>query len=71
MYSFEFEAQLSNGRIEIPAEYKDKIAGKVHVIVSSQERSTTSADMIDRLLEHPLEMESFRPLTREEIHERR
>ena len=71
MFTFEFQAKPENGHIEIPAEYKDKIVGTVRVIVLSQEQSVGTADMIDWLLEHPLEVESFAPLTREEIHERR
>lgn len=71
MYAFEFQAELKDGRIEIPAEYQDKISGTVHVIVLSPEKSAGTADMIDRLLEHPIEMENFAPFTREEIYERR
>jgi hypothetical protein len=71
MYAFEFQAKLKDGRIEIPAEYQDKISGTVHVIVLSSEKSAGSADMVDRLLQRPIEMENFAPLTREEIYERR
>lgn len=39
MYAFEFQATPENGRIKIPAEYKDKIVGTVRVIVLSQEPS--------------------------------
>ena len=71
MDAFEFQAEPKNGRIEIPAEYQDKIVGTVRVIVFSQEQSVGTANMIDRLLEHPLERENFAPLMREEIYERR
>lgn len=71
MYAIEFQAKPKNGQIEIPAEYKDKITGIVRVIVLSQEQSVGTADMIDRLLERPLEIENFAPLTREEVYERR
>lgn len=71
MDAFEFQAKPINGHIEIPAEYRDKIAGTVRVIVLSQERSSGIATMIDRLLERPLEIENFAPLTREEVYERR
>jgi len=69
MHAFEFQARPRNGQIEIPAEYQDKIVGTVRVIVLSQEQSVGTADMIDRLLEHPLEIENFAPLTREEVYE--
>ena len=71
MHAFEFQAKPKNGRIEIPIEYQDKISGTVRVIVLSSETSLTKADMVDRLLEHPVELENFAPFTREEIHERR
>ena len=71
MSAFEFKAKPENGRIEIPAEYKDKITGTIRVIVLSQEESAGAADLIDRLLEHPFEIENFAPLTREEVYERR
>lgn len=71
MYAFEFQAKPKNGRIEIPAEYKDKIVGSVRVIVLSREQSAGAVDMIDRLLEQPLAMEAFAPFTREEVYERR
>lgn len=71
MRAYEFKAKPENGRIEIPAEYKDEIVGTVRVIVLSQEQRVGTADMIDRLLEHPIEIENFAPLTREEVYERR
>jgi hypothetical protein len=71
MSAFEFKAKPKNGRIEIPAEYKDKIVGDVRFIVFSQEQRAGTVDMIKRLLEQPLEIENFAPLTREEVHERR
>jgi hypothetical protein len=70
MHVIEFQAKPENGRIEIPAEHKDKINGTVRVIVLSQEKSIGAADMIDRLLEQPIEIENFTPLAREEVYER-
>ena len=71
MNAFEFQAKPKDGRIEIPAEYQDKIAGTVRVIVLSSEKSEAADNIIDRLLEHPIEMDVFAPFTREEIYERR
>jgi hypothetical protein len=70
MKSFEFQAKPKDGRIEIPVEYQDEIVGTVRVLVFSQEQTVGEAEMVDRLLENPLEIESFAPLTREEIYER-
>ena len=71
MNAFEFQAKPKNGRIEIPAEYKDKIVGNVRVIVLSQEQKIGPDDIINRLLAHPLEIKNFAPLLREEVYERR
>lgn len=71
MNAFEFQATPKNGHIEIPAEYQDKIVGTVRVIVLSSERRPATTNVIDQLLEHPLAVEGFVPLTREEIYERR
>ncbi len=71
MRAFEFQAKPKNGCIEIPVEYKDKIAGIVRVIILSRERSPSSTNIIDQLLEQPLEIEGFAPLTREELYDRR
>ena len=70
MKTFEFQAQPKDGRIEIPVEYQDQIVGTVRVLVFSQEQTVGAAEMVNRLLEHPLEIESFTPMTREEIYER-
>lgn len=69
MYAVEFQAKVTNGSIQIPDEFKDKISGAVKVIVLTQEKSP-AADMIDRLLENPIKFDTFIPLTREEIYER-
>ncbi|MBA3714685.1 MAG: hypothetical protein H0W76_19880 [Pyrinomonadaceae bacterium] len=71
MNAFEFQARPENGHIEIPAEYKDRIVGNVRVIVLAPERAVGANDLIDRLLEHPLKVEGFVPLSREEVYERR
>ncbi len=68
MYAVEFSAKVSNGNIEIPEEFRDKLTGSVRVIILTQDKRT-KADMIDRLLENPIRLEGFEPLTREEIYE--
>jgi hypothetical protein len=70
MHVIEFQAKPENGRIEIPAEHRDKITGMVRVIVLSQGKSVGAANMIDHLLERPIEIENFTPLAREEVYER-
>ena len=70
MSTFEFQARPKDGRIEIPEEYKDKIVGTVRVTITPEEQAKGSIDMVERLLERPLSVKDFSPLTREEAHER-
>ena len=67
MNAVEFQADIKNGTIEIPAEYRNDVKGTVRVIVLSSEPKQ-QADIIDRLLAEPLQADHFRPLTREEIY---
>ena len=69
MYAVEFQARIRNGIIEIPEEFRDRFREYVRVILLAEEKRST-ADAIDRLLEDPLRIENFVPLTREEAHER-
>ena len=67
MNAVEFQAHVRNGTIEIPIEYRNDVKGTVRVIVLSSER-LAQPDIIDRLLAEPLQVDHFRPLTREEIY---
>ncbi len=69
MYAIEFQTRVTNGSIEIPEGLKDKLVGLVRVIILTEEKPA-KAEMIDRLLAEPIKLESFEPLTREEIYER-
>lgn len=70
MFAIEFQTKIKNGNIEIPIEYKDKFAGPVRVIVMGQDR-IPQTDLIERLLANPIKLETFVPLTREEVYEQR
>ena len=69
MYAVEFQAKVKNGSIEIPEEYRPRFKERVRVILLAEEESTV-ANFIDHLLQHPIPIPGFRPLTREEIYER-
>ena len=69
MYAVEFQAKVKNGSIEIPEEYKTRFKERVRVILLAEEEHT-AADFIDHLLQHPIYIAGFTPLTREEIYER-
>jgi len=70
MYAIEFESHIENGFIKIPVASMKKLAGKVKVIIL-QEQPENSTNYIDELLESPLKVGNFTPLTREEIYESR
>ena len=69
MFAIEFQTKVQNGQIEIPAEFKDRLIGCVHVIVLAEEQRA-KATLLDQLLANPIKLENFVPLTREEIYER-
>lgn len=69
MYAVEFQAQIKNGTIEFPEVYRSHFKERVRVILLAEEESPTMT-LIDQLLQHPLKVSGFKPLTREEIYER-
>ena len=69
MYAIEFQARIDNGSIAVPEEYRDRLKGLVRVRVVHEEELTGS-NMVDELLTHPLTIQDFRPLTRDEIYAR-
>jgi hypothetical protein len=69
MYAVEFQAQIKNGTIEIPEMYRSRLKERVRVILLAEEESTTE-NLIDQLLQHPIKLAAFKPLAREEIYER-
>ena len=70
MQAIEFQAKVKDGNITIPEQYRDSIKGNVRVILLAED-STENLDMIEYLLSNPLNVRNFKPLTREEIYERR
>lgn len=70
MYAIEFQTRIKDGVIEIPEEYRDRFRQIVKVILLAEEQPLQS-DIIDQLLVQPIEVADFKPLSREEIHERR
>jgi hypothetical protein len=65
MYAVEFQAKVKNGIIEIPVQYRDQIKQRVRVIVLAEPDDKPS-NLIDQLLETPLRVKGFKPLTRED-----
>jgi hypothetical protein len=70
MQAIEFQTKIKDGSISIPEEYRDKVKGNVRVILLTED-SRDKFDMIEHLFANPLNIEGFKPYTREEIYERR
>lgn len=70
MYVIEFQTTIKDGVIEIPRKYLKNLPKRVRVLLLVDQPLETTENFIDRLLAHPVRMESFRPLTREEAHAR-
>jgi len=68
MKTIEFQAKVKDGKIEIPRQYRGKIAQQVRVIVLIEEKPKRESDFIDHLLRHPVRVKGFHPLNREEIY---
>jgi hypothetical protein len=69
MYAIELQTRVKDGKIEIPAQYQDKLKETVRVIILAEDQDTTS-NLIDQLLVSPLKIKSFKPLSRTDIYER-
>jgi len=69
MKAIEFCATIKEGKIEIPRQYLDKVAQHkmVRVLLLMEERPS-APDFIEWLLNHPVRIKGFRPLSREEIY---
>lgn len=80
MYAIEFQTNITNGIIEVPASYRNQLSGSVRVIILTDtstdttmnaEAVPTTPNMITQLLAHPRTIANFAPLTRDEIYERK
>lgn len=71
MSTITFTSSIKNGVIEIPEEYRQKIGdlGPVEVTIINK-KETAKTGIIAELIENPIIVDEFQPLTREEAHER-
>jgi hypothetical protein len=70
MQTIEFHTKIKNGIIQIPAEFKGKVAEDVQVFLIAQSEKINQLDIIDELMANPLQLEGFKPVTRDETHAR-
>ena len=70
MDSVEFRADVRNGSIEIPVEYRHRFSDQVTVILVTEKSTTNGRTLIDDLLAKPLNVPGFHRLSRDEAHAR-
>lgn len=71
MRTAEFDAEVKNGTIEIPTEYRELFGNSVRVKLSSGEPdSQTDSTILDLWLATPIRVSNFQPLSREQAHDR-
>jgi hypothetical protein len=70
MESVQFTTKIKNGKIEIPEAYRGRFGDRVRVILLSADQRSGVSTAIDELIENPLKVPGFKPLSREEAHER-
>ena len=71
MQTIEFHTKIKNGIIQIPSKFKGKVAGEVQVILISMNEKKSQPDIIDELMAAPLNVNGFKPLSRDEAHARK
>jgi hypothetical protein len=70
MYAVEFRAKVEkDGTIQVPPQYRERLEGDVKVIVLAEFKAARG-NLIDHLLEQPLQVAGFEPLSREASHAR-
>ena len=70
MFAVEFQANIQNGFIEIPEEYKHQFQqGKSIKVILLKDEKEPNRDMIAHLLDNPIQVDEFTPLKRDEIYE--
>ncbi len=68
MEALEFRTLVKDDTIEIPDELKGRVSGHVRVILLQEKAEQSQYTIIDKLLDHPLQLKDFRPLSRDESH---
>lgn len=72
MYAIEFQTKISNGSIELPQEFVGKLVGEVRVIVLKEQSAVAEnlpESLIDRLMNAPISLDAFKPMSREDVYE--
>jgi hypothetical protein len=71
MNTIEFQANVKEGIIEIPEPHKSEFTFQENVrVIVIKQAQTQETNFLRYLLDHPLKIDSFAPLKREEIYDR-
>ncbi len=71
MSTVEFQATVKNGVIEIPDQYQQEVEAMevVEVVVKKVEKPKKKiSGFLRELIENPIEVKDFKPLTRDEVY---
>ena len=73
MSTIKFQATVKNGLIEIPDQYQQEVEAMevIEVVVKKAEKQNKKiSGFLKELIENPIEVKDFKPLTRDEIYDR-
>ncbi len=71
MSTITFTTSIEEGRIKIPEQYKQEFSnGNMVQVTVLKKKKITETKIISRLINQPIEVREFTPMTREEAHER-
>ena len=74
MDTIEFQTSVQDGVIHIPEEYRQNLQNanksKVTIQKAVSKKKISSTGIISRLIQNPIPVKNFKPLTREDAHER-
>lgn len=73
MSTIEFQATIKNGVIKIPDQYQQEVEAMevVEVFVKKAEKQKKKVSgFLKELIENPIEVKDFKPLTRDQIYDR-
>jgi bifunctional DNA-binding transcriptional regulator/antitoxin component of YhaV-PrlF toxin-antitoxin module len=72
MSTVKFEATVENGSIVVPVEFRNRVKGKVEVVISTKEIVSRQEDKnyLREMIEDPTHDPDFVPLTQDEVYDR-
>ena len=66
----EFRTEMKNGKLDVPVELQGEIDSEVRVIVQTRKARDGKKSYLRELIDNPIELPNFKPMTRDEIYDR-